>query len=203
MTAVHADELIEGYLSRLELQLLDMPADRRTEIVDELRDHIAEERRALPSESDADLLNILDRVGDPAAIAAEARAGRTTPSEPPRQVGAVEILALVLTPLIWPVGVILLWASPAWTTRQKLIGTLLPPGGYLGAVFVLPALLLQSTCVIGTDSTGRVVENTCPQGWDQVFVGGGLIAVTIALLVLPVVVGIYLATRLRRSARNA
>ncbi len=45
-----------------------------------------------------------------------------------RRIGAVEVLALVLTPIAWPLGVIMLWLSPAWTTRDKLIGTFLPPG---------------------------------------------------------------------------
>jgi hypothetical protein len=49
----------------------------------------------------------------------------------PYQPGILEIAALVLLPFIWPVGVILLWISPAWKRRDKVIGTLVPPRGYL------------------------------------------------------------------------
>src|SRR5579864_2038646 len=148
MTAVHAEQLVDGYISRLELELLDVGPDRRREIVDDIRSHIAEERVTLEHETDADLLNLLDRLGDPAEIAAAAKDGQ--PQQPPApviRVGAVEILALILTPIIWPAGVVLLWASSAWTTRQKLLGTLVPPGGYPAFFFLAPLIWLQPAFV--------------------------------------------------------
>lgn len=202
MSAVHAKQLVDGYLGRLELELLDLPAARRQEIVEEIRDHIAEERAGIEDESDADLMNLLDRLGDPADIAAAARDGRAKAA--PRSgssVGTLEILALILTPLVWPVGVILLWASAAWTTRQKLLGTLVPPGGLTGVLFVGPALLLNpvflTSCTGGGGSNG-VVATTCtsPEWW-QYALGILLIVLSLAALAAPVVVGIYLATRLR------
>jgi hypothetical protein len=39
------------------------------------------------------------------------------------------VLAVVLLPLVWPVGVVLLWMSRVWTTGAKLAGTFLLPGG--------------------------------------------------------------------------
>ena len=39
------------------------------------------------------------------------------------------MLAVVLTPLLWPLGVLLLWLSPVWSRRDKLIGSLVLPGG--------------------------------------------------------------------------
>lgn len=200
MTAVHAQQLVEGYLGRLELELLDLPSPRRKEIVDEIRDHIAEERGGLKDESDADLMNLLDRLGDPAEIAAMARDGSPKPAPQSARAGAVEILALILTPIIWPAGVVLLWASSAWTTRQKLLGTLVIPGGIPLVFFVVPPLLLQSVTVCGggANNNGVVVENTCtgPDVW-QYILGTGLLVLSVAALVAPVVVGIYLATRLR------
>lgn len=206
MTAVHAKQLVDGYLGRLELELLDVPTPRRKEIVDEIRDHIAEEREGLEDESDADLMNLLDRLGDPAEIAAAARDGlsRTQPAQSVAQVGILEILALILTPIVWPVGVILLWASSAWTTRQKLLGTLIFPGGYpvlINALFlasVVPAhgSSQSDSCTRTTDASGGI-HYFCGPGSSQIATAilVGLIAV--ALLLAPVVVGIYLATRLR------
>lgn len=37
----------------------------------------------------------------------------------------------------WMLGVVLLWISSAWTRRDKLIGTLLLPGGLLAPFLVL------------------------------------------------------------------
>ena len=203
MTAVHAKLLVDGYLGRLELELLDLAPERRREIVDDIRAHIADERGGIQSETDADLMNLLDRLGDPAEIAAAARDGqRNAAPAPTSRVGAVEILALILTPIIWPAGVVLMWASSAWTTRQKLLGTLVVPGGYPAVFFVVPLVFLQPsliyTCGGGTDSGGTVIATTCtgPQWWQYVL-GFAALGLSLAALIAPVAVGIYLATRLR------
>jgi uncharacterized coiled-coil protein SlyX len=133
MSAPHADQLVHEYLDRLDSLLAGVPERRREEILDEISKHIAEQRSQIPDESDADLRNLLERIGDPAEVADAARDdGETvTMPKPARRIGPIEVLALVLTPLIWAAGVILLWLSPAWNVRDKLIGMLVPPGGYL------------------------------------------------------------------------
>ena len=187
MTAVHASQLVDGYLRRLEVELRDLPADKRHEILEEIRGHIAEERSGLADESDADVMNLLDRLGDPTALAAEARGGaeRQAGFAPASRFGTLEVLALVLTVLAWPVGIVLLWASKAWTTREKVIGTLLPPGGYPGVFLVM--------------STFRGIEAAADTGpvWVQVTVGAVLFTLSLLLLVAPIGTAIYLATRLR------
>ncbi len=215
MSAPHGDELVRDYLARLQSALAALPADRREEIYGEVASHIDEQRAALHDESDADVHNLLERVGDPAALAATASADGEMgidPSTPlPQRVGAVEILALVLTPLLWPVGVILLWLSPAWNVRDKLIGTLLPPGGYPALFFLaVPALLLGSaetrsdSCITIRDAAGNVVSQTCNGAaplpdWQQTLITVGVVGGAIVLLVLPILVGIYLATRLNKA----
>ena len=72
MTAPRADEIVAGYLARLAAALAPVPEARRLELLDELREHIAEARQALSVETDADVLNILDRLGDPADVAGAA-----------------------------------------------------------------------------------------------------------------------------------
>jgi hypothetical protein len=210
MTAQHGEQLVEGYLGRLELALHDIPDEKRNEIVEEIRGHISEAREGLTNESDADLMNLLDRLGDPADIAAAARDGQPGPRAPAtNRVGWLEALALILTPFIWPAGVVLLWLSSAWTTRQKLLGTLVPPGGYPGILLALSLLqvaLLQNVTVCSgyADANGRFIANSCsPPQWEQYIVGGLLIVGTLVLLLLPVAVGIYLATRLRARTPSA
>jgi hypothetical protein len=208
MTAAHAKQLVDGYLGRLELELLDLAPERRQEILDDIRTHIADERDGLEDESDADLLNLLDRLGDPAEIAAAARDGQSnTAAAPASRVGAIEILALILTPLVWPAGVVLLWLSPAWTTRQKLLGTLVWPGGYPGLLFLLPLTLLmgvhQGGCATQFDDQGHVVWTTCPSQLQQTLAAIAMVILIVVALLLPVAVGIYLATRLRARPASA
>ncbi len=205
MSAPHADQLVSEYLSRLDSALAGVPRSRREEILDEISNHIAEERSRLHDESDADLRNLLDRVGDPAEVADAARdEANERPAAQMRRIGAVEVLALVLTPLIWPAGVILLWLSPAWNLRDKLIGTLVPPGGYLFVVFVLPIVLVQGMSTCGGGSIdGQPIATTCTgvmalPVWEQIVVHVALIGGVLLFLALPVLVAIYLARRLRR-----
>jgi uncharacterized membrane protein len=206
MSAPHADQLVSDYLGRLDSALAGLPKSRREEILDEIANHIADERRQLADESDTDVLNLLDRVGSPAEVAGAARDETVDARvpQPSRRIGAVEILALVLTPLIWPAGVILLWLSPAWNTRDKLIGTLVPPGGYLFVVF-LPDLLLfgaVSTCS-GGSVDGTPIATTCTGVlglpiWQQDLITVASVGALLILLVLPILTAIYLARQARK-----
>ena len=208
MTAPHAEELVDAYLDRLDAALAGVPVDRREEIVSEIRSHIAEERAAVSDETDADLHNLLERLGDPEVIALAARPPVAPVMAEHSSVGPIEILALVLTPIIWPVGVILYWVSPRWRTRDKVIATLLPPGGYPVVFFVLQLLLFTGTVAGGgcteLSENGVLISRSCtglaaaPQ-WAQVVLGiAGLVA-ALFLLVLPVLVAMYMGRRLRSS----
>lgn len=139
MTAPHATQIVDGYLARLEAELADVPAARRGELLDDVRAHIAEARAALGEESDAGLLNIVERLGDPAVVAAEARERLGLPAFRPglQEIGGLALLALPLPmPPLWLVGAALVWRSNGWTRREKLIGT--------GAPLVLLALFVAS-----------------------------------------------------------
>lgn len=211
------DKLVERYLKHLEIELDDLPRDRRREIVDEIAGHIAEARAGLEHESEADVRNILDGLGDPADIAEDARERfEVEPSRPapaPAQefkAGAVEIGALVLlliggllVPVFgWVIGVVLLWVSNAWNVRDKIIGTVFVPGG-LG----LPVFLLLFAGNNSGASCGPVLSNSgggttliptpCPDSGSSTSYFG--IALAIALFVIPIMTTGYLAYRLRRQ----
>lgn len=191
MTAPHAAQLVDGYLQRLASALADMPAERRVEILDEIRGHIAEERAAMSDETDIGVMNLLDRLGDPADIAAEARGAERALRVPNvRSFGTLEVLALVLLILAWPIGAILLWTSRAWSVREKVLGTLVPPGGYPGVFLIM--------------STFRWIVEAAEPGprWLQVTVGAVLFTVSLLLAVAPIGTCVYLATRLRRAVNE-
>lgn len=209
MSAPHGDQIVAGYIAQLELALAGVPQSRRNEVVGEIREHISEARAKSAAETDADVYNVLERLGDPADIAAEA--GTRVDDSPPARVtgGWADIAAAVLTPVFWPVGVILLWISPAWSVRDKLIGTLVPPGGYIGTYVGMSFALLFGTsvspggCSGGGDAAGNTYQSCAGvmalPGFVQVGLAAGGILVFLAWLMLPVLTGIYLGVRLRRS----
>jgi uncharacterized membrane protein len=208
-----ADRLVEDYLDRLELEPANFPSARRRELVQEISEHIAEARAQLDSESEADVRNLLDRMGDPADIAAEARGG---PEEPPavavpleeRRTGAVEIGALVLLligglvlPVIgWVVGVVLLWVSSAWTVPQKLLGTLVVPGG-LALPLGLGLLATSSATCVQVPVAGAPNPIACTSGGSGSQAIGTVVVILLAVASVATVA--YLARRMNRNAEVA
>lgn len=211
MSAPHAEQIVAGYLAQLELALAALPAGRRADILAEIRQHIADARAKSLDETDSDVYNVLERLGDPSDIAAAARPD----AEPVAHVATgasrsgtwIDIAAVVLVPILWPVGVILLWMSSAWSARDKLIGTLVPPGGYVGTFVGMSVLLYLGSaaggvCSSGTDSLGEATTScsgimALPAA-AQFFMYAAELLVFVLWLVLPVLTGIYLGVRLRR-----
>jgi uncharacterized membrane protein len=147
MNAVSEYPLVRSYLERLRRDANTLPAPRRRELPEEIEEHV---REALPpSPSEADIRNVLDRLGDPDAIVAEERV-RLGLGDPPTA-GTMEWLAVVLIllggillPVLgWILGVVLLWSSKVWTRMDKLIGTLVPPGGLAIALYLIAVAGLQ------------------------------------------------------------
>ena len=217
MTAPHADQLIDGYLARLRVAAMDLPLSAREELIEDMRAHIAEARTREPEETDATILNILDRLGDPEMLVAEVRQ-RPTPA-PSTQAsvtpwlyrsGIIEIAAIVLLPFLWVIGVILLWVSPAWKTRDKVIGTIFSLGGYPGIFIIgiasghhlLAVTWNGGSCTSSGDSAGNIGPTACTTtpAWQVI----GLIlwvAFVILVWLLPVITSAYLAIRLRWGRR--
>ena len=104
-------------------------------------ERIEEGRDGLDTDDAASVRTLLDRVGDPIAIAAEAGA-------PPPGAGRWDawapwliIFGFVASGLGWIAGVLILWTSPTWSQRDKLIGTFVPLGGLVALFFGLVAAL--------------------------------------------------------------
>jgi uncharacterized membrane protein len=157
------DALVDHYLKELEAELRGLPANRRRELLEEVGEHITAARAAMDPETEAGIRTVLERLGDPADIAAEARerfgvqAASARPAIPWLEVLALTMLGLVpfilmlnmsaLVPVLsWLVGLALLWRSHIWTSRDKRIGTLLATLAALGVgalnLVALPSPLL-------------------------------------------------------------
>jgi hypothetical protein len=187
------DTLIDRYLRDLEAELGDLPAGRRRELLDEVGEHIASARAALDPETEAGVRGLLERLGDPADIAAEARE-RFGVQPPPPQPGTpwLEVVALVLLliPFLgWVIGVTLVWLSRLWTTRDKLIGTF---GGLSWVWAGLGTIMIQrpSSPVAPVGAGASAAGSTDPSLLEVLLIA--------APFVLPVVAAVYLGFRLRR-----
>jgi hypothetical protein len=209
-----ADETIADYLDDLRDALVaaDVPKARRRELVAEIEAHIAQARPAFDDPfSVAEVRTLLDRLGPPEAIAAEeagdATGGADAPTPPAAAAAAGgawrEPAAIVLllfggfgAGVGWLVGVILLWASPRWTTGDKLAGTLLWPGGLS---FVTIAILY----VLGTSSSATSCDADRGGGFADCTASNGYLApllLLVLVLAVPFLTAIFLAVRLKPRA---
>ena len=137
--ADEADKLVRRYLAQLDAALQGVDASRREEILAEVHGHIEEGRTGLDPDDAASVRTLLDRVGDPAAIAAEA--GAPPPGSRRWDAWApwLIIFGPVASGLGWIAGVLILWTSPTWSQRDKLIATFVPPVGLVALFFGLVA----------------------------------------------------------------
>ena len=150
---------VKAYLAELERALDALPRDRRVEVLRDIRAHIGG-ALADSETSTARVASVLDSLGTPQEIADAAY--EEMPPEPTRMAGrdiSAVILVLVggfLWGIGWLVGVILLWTSPAWRTRDKWIGSLVVPGGLAGPVVV------GGLVVARTGMTSEICSTTVP-----------------------------------------
>ncbi|WP_224390347.1 hypothetical protein [Pseudonocardia sp. ICBG1293] len=159
-----AHEVVERYLSRLRSATADLPDAQRTELLADIRAHLAE---VVPEGSDElTARRAIDALGAPEQVAAAALAESDAPSGDGvarRGAGsaqAFDIVAVLLlflggfvVPVIgWVVGVVMLWTSPRWETRDKWWGTLVVPG-----VIVLGFLSLAWSDGLGLDRSSWLV----------------------------------------------
>jgi HAAS domain-containing protein len=187
MVAMHSHPLVEDYLRRLEEEARRLPADRRTELLADIREHLDDALRGVDTADEAAVRNAVERLGSPEEIVREAAGPQPAPApgHGRLEVGAIVMIAvggLVVPVLGWLVGAVLVVSSRFWTSTEKLRG--LAPlliGPLLGAVVVI--------------AISAAPEGSARDG------GGGLGTAEIAAIVIWVGAGFvsagYLASRLR------
>jgi hypothetical protein len=191
MTTTTMHPLAEDYLDGLEHAARRLPRGQRRELVEEISAHLAEATD--PTMSDAEVMTVLDRLGDPEDIVEAEQ-----PTETVRRRGTHEgaaIFLLLFGGFIfvfgWIAGAIMLWSSRAWDTRDKLIGTLVVPGGLATVVL---AGLLGATTQVCTSGPGH--PTTCSPGPSTLH-NIASIAVLAFCFFGPIFTAIYLARRAR------
>jgi hypothetical protein len=179
-TAGQADKLVRRYLAQLDTALRGVDAPRREEILADVHEHIEEGRTELDPDDTAGVRTLLDRVGDPAAIAAEA--GAPPPGSRRWDAWApwLIIFGFIASGLGWIAGVLILWTSPTWSQRDKLIATFVPLAGLVALFFGLVAALRAAA---GCPGPATLASSTCttkgpalPLGLAIVLVVAGLAA---------------------------
>ena len=196
MTTSTLHPLAAEYLERLRRLSVRLPHGRRDELVTEIEGYLQEAIK--PTASDAEALTVLDRLGEPEQII-DAEQPRAAPVV--RQRGAQEWAAIFLlllggffAGLGWVLGVVLLWSSRAWTRREKLIGTLIVPGGLALVSFLFFPLTIEA----GGVCSG---PHDCAQGSPSTIVQVLIIALLALLVIAPVSSAIFLARRAQHAKR--
>lgn len=198
---------VRTYLDELDRALSGLPRDRRTEIVRDIRSHIDVALADRGEPSAADVEQVLEELGTPQEIAEAAYAEQ--PLGRPRMAGrdVFTVIALliggIVVPFIgWVIGVVLLWVSTAWRTKDKVIGTLLVPGGLLAPLVLLVVGGLVVARTSSSCATRQVAGSarlvSCSDS------GGGWVGPTVAITLLLVSVAgpIFSAVWLVRTARR-
>ena len=160
--------LVEDYLRELDAAAAKLPRGRRRELVADTADYLDQAVRV-----DANAVEVkaaLGALGPPEALVTR---DRPKGQRDGQEVPAITLLAIggLFIGVGWFVGVYFLWRSRVFTLGDKLIGTLLWPGGLATAMIVSLAYLMSSA----------------PAG----------LAVATAILAVPMLTAWYLARRVR------
>jgi hypothetical protein len=183
------DLLLDDYLRRLGQAARKLRAWQRELFLAAIADRIDAE---LSAGEDVDLdrmREVLARLGDPEGLVL---AAAPVPDWPAGQELATVLILLVggvLLPGIgWLVGVTMLWASPRWRLSDKLLGTLVWPGGLCGlAVLCLYGLLGTLSASLPFLQSGGIAPLVLP---------------AIIATLPPVIVAIRLLHTARRPVRH-
>jgi hypothetical protein len=201
MTSREPDRLVKAYLKRLRAASRRLPRKERAELRAQIEDHV---RDALPEDaSEAAVRTVLERLGEPDVIVAEQRTRLDLPAQEVGRPERITILFLLFGGFLigvgWLVGAVRLWSSRAWTTREKLIGTVLVPGG-LAMVALIASLAIEpgGTC-LPVRLPGHAVARHCTGGASTLH-NAVLAALLIVLVVIPLSTSVFLARHARSHA---
>lgn len=215
--------LAQDYLARLSAEARRLPPDQARDLVADIGEHLAAGLGAAPSE--ADVRNMLDRLGTPAEVVEAA--GPAPAAFPPvvqvapggigtLEVGAVvalfvaEVLSILIpvAAAVWVVGLVLLLVSGAWSGREKLRGFLSLGTGFplvLALLVLAPVTARTTVCaetataVPSTGSGSAAVDVSCTSSGAPAWIGLVILGLALAYLVWQIRTAYVLLSRRRRA----
>lgn len=197
--------LAQEYLAGLAAEARRLPADQARELLGDIGEHLA--LGLGPEPSEAQVRNLLDRMGSPAEVVEAAGPAPNSSSLPPEtgrigtpEVGAVvalfvaEVLSILIpvAVVVWVIGLILLVLSGAWSAREKLRGFLSLGTGFplVVALVVSTVVTARTTSCVGTQTgaadpgTGSAaVDATCTSSGSPAWIGLVVLGLALAYFV--------------------
>jgi uncharacterized membrane protein len=152
MTTIALYPAAAAYMTRLHRAARSLPKGARHELLEDIEAHLDEATSLEMSE--AEVLSVLDRLGEPDEIVAAhlpVRVQSVTSTKGIQEWSAIILLLFggFIFGVGWLLGLVLLWSSRAWTTVDKLVGTFVLPGGLSGVLFVLVIGTSAQECISG------------------------------------------------------
>ncbi len=159
--------LVAAYLDAVARETADLPAERRAELLADLREHI----EVSEAHDEAEVRAVLAGLGEPRTVAASALAEEGTPAPAPtaptgpagplagrpaaRIIAVLPALGGLLIlgspfagTLVLAIGLALLWKTPLWDARHKRIGTV--------TAVAVPILLLLGGLFLARGGIGPI-----------------------------------------------
>lgn len=201
--------LISDYLARLAVEARRLPEDQAEELIADVSEHLSAGfgaglgTGADADPTEADVRNLLDRLGTPAELVdAAGPVATATPVRDSARIGAVETAAVtlliaaevifILIPIaavMWIVGLVLLAVAGAWSGRQKLRGLLSLGTGFpvvmmaLG-IFLVPASTTScaSSATTAAGASDVASDVVCTTSGPPAWIGGVILALFLLYL---------------------
>lgn len=192
-----ADTLVDRYLAELDDAMANVSPSERRRIVAEVSSHISEGRAALETDDETSVRALLERVGDPEVIAMEAGAAPPPARRSDAWVPWLLLFGGFALVVGWFVGVALLWTSHTWRLRDKLIGTLVLPGGLLSLFVLGTHPSAGASCSASGGPGGQSVTHCVTHGFSFPWPLG--IVVLVVALVAPIATTVHLQAVRRRA----
>jgi hypothetical protein len=119
------DQIVADYLSQVSRATVGLPRERRDELISDLREHIETGRAELPAETEAQVRELLDRLGDPGVIGQAAAedagvwppAGGALPAGAPASATPGRRRAVIISAVVLAVLVVVLCAGLLFFTQ--------------------------------------------------------------------------------------
>jgi hypothetical protein len=127
MSDTNSTNVIADYLRQVDKALDAAGVRDRASIVEGLREHVQLEMSA---DETSNVQSLIDRLGRPDEIAAAASV--SGPDRPPVRDWWAVVMLLVggfAVGIGWVIGLALVWTSQTWSRREKILATVVVPGG--------------------------------------------------------------------------